>query len=50
MGRKKIVFEQQLNSAALNMSREKLRELLELRKRKFGEENLFDETTRGDDK
>jgi hypothetical protein len=40
VGRKKIVLEQQLNAATLNMSPTKWNELLEIRKRKWGEEEV----------
>jgi hypothetical protein len=40
VGRKKIVLEQQLNAATLNMSPTKWNELLEIRKRKWGKEEV----------
>ena len=40
VGRKKIVLEQQLNAAMLSMSPMKCNELLEIRKQKWGEEEV----------
>ena len=40
VGRKKIVLGQQLNAAMLRMSPTKWNELLEIRKRKWGEEGV----------
>jgi hypothetical protein len=40
VGRKKIVLKQQLNAATLSMSPTKWNELLEIRKRKWGEEGV----------
>ncbi len=40
VGRKKIVLEQQLNAATLNMSPTKWNELLEIRKQKWDEEEV----------
>ncbi len=42
--RKKIVLEQQLNAAMLNMSPTKWNELLEIRKQKWGEEEVVGDT------
>ena len=44
VGRKKIVLEQQLNAATLNMSPTKWNKLLEIRKRKWGEEGVVGAT------
>ena len=44
VGRKKIVLEQQLNAAMLSMSPTKWNELLEVRKRKWGEEGVVGAT------
>jgi len=44
VGRKKIVLEQQLNAATLGMSPMKWNELLEIRKRKWGEEGVVGAT------
>jgi hypothetical protein len=44
VGRKKIVLEQQLNAATLSMSPTKWNELLEIRKRKWGEEGVVGAT------
>lgn len=43
LGRKKIVFEQQLDAAALHMSHEKFSRLVELRKRKWGDVDVVNE-------
>ena len=40
VGRKKIVLEQQLSAATLSMSPTKWNQLVELRKRKYGEEGV----------
>ena len=44
IGRKKIVLEQQLNAATLNMSPTKWNELLEIRKQKWGKEEVVGAT------
>ena len=40
VGRKKFVLEQQLSAATLNMSPTKWNQLVELQKRKYGEEEV----------
>jgi hypothetical protein len=44
VGRKKIVLEQQLNTATLSMSPMKWKELLEIQKQKWGEEEVVGAT------
>ncbi len=41
VGRKKIVLKQQLNAARLSMSTRKWKQLVELRKQKWGEEEVI---------
>ncbi len=40
VGRKKIVLEQQLNAVTLSMSPRKWKQLVELRKQKWGDEEV----------
>jgi hypothetical protein len=44
VGRKKIVLKQQLNAATLSMSPGKWKQLVELRKQKWGEEEVVGAT------